>query len=148
MDKKIVRLLDQAVGKNADGTITLALETLKSKGVSQVNLNNARRIEKSFERGEPEDERATVAEIICAGWEVLRKMPHGATAEEHQQHKFIGELMLKSIEISNLGGDSEGMLSAKEIQEFAFTAPDDSDFRLSIFLSSPETHRGTRCHLR
>lgn len=108
MDKRIVKLLDQAVGQNAGGVIELALITLKSNGIASVDLNNVSRIEKSFERREPEDERGTIAEIVCAGWETLRTMPTVQIAKEHQEHKFVGELMLKSIEISEFRGRLEG----------------------------------------
>jgi hypothetical protein len=108
MDKRVLRLLDEAVAGVANNSIDTALQIMADSGLVPVSEGNIKRIESSFSRGEPEDEQASVAEIVCAGWSSLRKRPHETDVDEHETHKFIGELMLKSIEISEFRARIEG----------------------------------------
>ena len=100
MDKRVLLLLDAAVAGVADDSIQRAVEILIDKELAVVELENVNRIQMSFSRGEPEDERATIAEIVCAGWNILRTNSDKDDMGEQETHKFVGELMLKSIEIS------------------------------------------------
>jgi hypothetical protein len=107
-DKRHLGLLDQSVAEVASQTIQMALDILFEHNVVLANEESVQRIEASFIRGEPEDEQATIAEVIWAGWNLLRDPPHDFKTSESQMHRFVGELMLKSIEISEFRTRIEG----------------------------------------
>jgi hypothetical protein len=77
-----------------------AFKLLADKGVPTTDKAAIVRVLEAFRRQEPDADGATLPEIITAGWIYIREAGGLATSEEQQQYRMLGELMLKSVEVS------------------------------------------------
>ena len=57
-------------------------------------------IRRAFDRLEPYSDRATLAEVVSAGWSYLREKKGLASKDRWSEYEVLGDLMLKSIEVA------------------------------------------------
>lgn len=57
-------------------------------------------IRRSFHQSEPYAKRATLAEVVSAGWSFIREKNGLAEIEQWNDYEVLGDLMLKSIEVA------------------------------------------------
>jgi hypothetical protein len=76
----------------------------KQNPVCLPKAKNISRIENSFVRLLPYQQRATLPEILCAGWRRLRALEKSGQEGIEDKYETLNELVAKSIEISEFLG--------------------------------------------
>ncbi|HEY2482503.1 MAG TPA: hypothetical protein VGI30_09965, partial [Caulobacteraceae bacterium] len=93
-------LTDSAVRVVVPRVTARAFDILAQAGVRPPDAAVVARVLAAFGRQEPDGQGATLGEIITAGWRYVDR--EGGLTEEsrHEQYQMLGELMLKSVEVS------------------------------------------------
>jgi hypothetical protein len=98
--KDSVVLLDAAVNSAVTAVINKASEFLEAKGVTKPDPTGVSRILEAFERGEPDCDGGSLPEVVTAGWIYVRRNDGLAGDSEIDQFRTLGDLMLKSVEVT------------------------------------------------
>jgi hypothetical protein len=97
---EILKVTDQAVDRMVGKVQQWTYALLKDKAVPINDAATVARVLEAFKRNEPDSEGASLPEIVTAGWLYLRERGGLARPEDRGQYKLLGELMLKSVEVS------------------------------------------------
>jgi hypothetical protein len=100
LNSGILDVTDKAVARVVLRVRERAFKLLTDKGVATPDDSAVARVLKAFRRQEPDADGASLPEIITAGWIYIRGAGGLATSEEQEQYRMLGELMLKSVEVS------------------------------------------------
>jgi hypothetical protein len=93
-------IVDEAVRAISIDVVNVAFAFLRGKGISNSDAKQVKAAQAAFDRGEPYDGEANLAEIVTAGWEVLRRDGGLGSASDYDRYRLLGETMLKSVEVS------------------------------------------------
>jgi hypothetical protein len=108
METEVLFFADQAVNDCVDLVRTTAFGILKDKGILPPDPDVVTRVEGAFGAKVPDGDGATLAEIVTAGWRYLRAKGGLSAVTDLDEHDMLGELMLKSIEVSEFKLRVEG----------------------------------------
>jgi hypothetical protein len=98
--KDFVVILDKAVSGLSGRVINHAFALMRAKGISTPDAARITTVIGAFDRGEPDTGTATLPEIVCAGWEIVRRDGGLAERRHRKRYRELGDLMLKSIEVA------------------------------------------------
>jgi hypothetical protein len=93
-------LTDAAVRTMVPTVTARAFDLLAQAGVKPPNNLAVDRVLAAFDRQEPDGGGATLGEIITAGWRYVHREGGLTEDSRNEQYQMLGELMLKSVEVS------------------------------------------------
>lgn len=96
----LAAIIDQGVSAMSLVVVQKAFDILSDKGVGSSDPAVVTAAQEAFDRGEPLDRAAKLAEIVTAGWEILRRDNGLGEERDRERYRLLGELMLKSVEVS------------------------------------------------
>lgn len=96
----VTLLADKAVRQSFEVVRDHAFAFLRRANVPMCSAEGIERVASALSRGVPDGEGATLAEIVTAGWRLLRNRGGLSLEDEQPEHLMLHELMLKSVEVS------------------------------------------------
>ena len=102
LEDKAIEVADCVLETCVSLLIDETCELLKDRGITPVRNDKVRAVREAFSRGAPYGEGATLPEIVVAGWEYVREQGGLANPKEYDKYDMLQELMLKSVEVSEV----------------------------------------------
>ncbi|WP_433951952.1 hypothetical protein [Brevundimonas diminuta] len=100
IDEEILAIADAAVEATIPTVRDLAFEHLRGRDICPPDPLAIARVRAAFDHHVPDDAGATLAEIVCAGWEYLRERNGLSGVTDKAEYAMLNELMLKTVEVS------------------------------------------------
>ncbi|MEH3102639.1 MAG: hypothetical protein PGN12_01875 [Sphingomonas phyllosphaerae] len=97
---RMYEIVSEVVDELAPQIRSMLFEKMQADGVQLPNEPMVTAVMEAFKRNEPYDGRASVAEIVIAGWRNLLSAGGLAKAEDRDRLRVLNDLMLKSIEVA------------------------------------------------